>query len=74
MIYRLADNIISPLGETTAENYPAIKAGRSALCRYEGRWGIPEAFTASLFSEEQTRSLAVEGMTRFESLAYRSAR
>ena len=73
MIYRLSDNIISPLGETTAENYQAIKAGRSALRRYEGRWGIPEAFTASLFSEEQTRSLAVGGMTRFESLAYRSA-
>ena len=46
MIYRLSDNIISPLGETTAENFLAIKAGRSALRRYEWRWGIPEAFTA----------------------------
>lgn len=73
MIVRIADNIISPLGATTAENLEAVLAGRSALQRYEGRWGIPEPFTASLFSDEQTEKLAVEGLTRFESLAYRSA-
>lgn len=73
MIYRLSDNVISPLGETTEENYQALKAGRSALCRYTGRWGIPEPFTASLFTDEQTAALAVEGLTRFESLAFRSA-
>ena len=74
MAIRIADNVISPLGETTAENYEAVKAGRSMLQQYTGHWGIPETFTASLFTEEQTRRLAVEGLTRFESLAYRSAR
>lgn len=74
MIYRLADNVVTPLGATTAENYQAIKAGCSALRRYTGRWGIQEPFTASLFSDEQTAALAVEGLTRFESLAYNSAK
>ncbi len=72
MVYHIADNIISPLGLTSEENYQAVKAGRSSLCRYDDRWGLPHPFTASLFSDQQTRSLAVEGMTRFESLAVRS--
>ena len=74
MIYRIADNIISPLGETTEQNYQAVKAGRSALRHYDHQWDIPEPFTASLFTEAQNEALAVEGLTRFESLAYTSAR
>ena len=74
MIYRIADNVLTPLGETTAQNYEAVKAGRSLLRRYEGLWGIPEPFCASLFTEEQNRALAIEGLTRFESLVVRSAR
>ena len=27
MVVKLADNILSPLGTTTAENYAAVKAG-----------------------------------------------
>ena len=73
MIYRISDNILSPLGETTGQNYAAVRAGRSQLRRYEGYRNIPEPFTASLFTEEQNRELAVEGLTRFESLAYASA-
>ena len=73
MVYRLADNILSPLGETTEQNYQAVKAGRSALRRYEQQWGIPEPFTASLFTEAQDAAMAVEGLTRFESLAFTSA-
>ena len=73
MVYRIADNIVSPLGVTTAENYQAVKAGGSALCRYDHRWQIPEPFTASLFTETQNRALATDGLTRFESLAYASA-
>lgn len=74
MVYSLADNIISPLGMTTQDNYQALKAGRSALRRYEGALGVPEPFTASLFSEEQRRALSHEGLTRFESLAVASIR
>ena len=74
MIYRIADNIISPLGETTAQNYQAVKDGRSALRRYDHQWDIPEPFTASLFTEAQNEALAIQGLTRFESLAFTSAK
>ena len=48
MIVSLAHNIISPLGMTTAENYAAVKEGRSMLKRYDGLWRLPEPFVASL--------------------------
>jgi len=74
MVYCIADNITTPLGDTSEANYQAVKSGRSALCRYEHLWGIPHPFTASLFTEQQTQSMAVEGMTRFESLVLHSIR
>ena len=73
MVIRIADNILSPLGESTAQNYEAVKEGRTQLRRYEQYEGIPEPFTASMFTASQWQQLAVEGMTRFESLAFRSA-
>lgn len=68
MAYVLATNITSPLGMTTAANYQAVKAKRSALRRYEGLWGLPEPCTASLFTDEQRHAMAIDGLTRFESL------
>ena len=73
MVYRIADNIISPLGETTAQNYEAVKTGRTQLRRYAQYAGIPEPFAASMLSEDQWQRLTIEGMTRFESLAFHSA-
>ena len=52
MIVSLAHNILSPLGMTTAENYAAVKAGRSMLKRYEGLWDLPEPFVASLMDRD----------------------
>ncbi len=72
MVFKIADSIISPLGETTGENYLAVKAGRAKLCRYEHHWQIPEPFTASLLTEEQNQRLKIEGLTRFEAMAYHS--
>ena len=74
MTYCVADNIMSPLGETTELNYQAVMAGRSALARYESQWQLPEPFTASMFTDEQWRGLMIEGMTRFESIVARSAK
>ena len=74
MIRVVATNIISPLGFTTEENYQAVLAGRSALKRYAGLWGLPEPFAASLFNEEQKATLALDGYTFFEALAIRSIR
>ena len=51
MAYVLADNIISPLGETSEENYLAVKAGKSGIHTYaKGSNGIPDGFVASLMS------------------------
>ena len=53
MIVSVAHNIISPLGMTTAENYAAVKEGRSMLKRYDGLWQLPEPFTASLMDRDK---------------------
>ena len=52
MIVCVAHNIISPLGVTSAENYAAVKSGQSALKRYDGLWGLPEPFVASLIDRK----------------------
>ena len=70
MIVKLADNIISPLGVTTGENYEAVKAGQSALCLHEGVKGVPTPFFASLLDES---ILSVEGdYTKFEKMCIQS--
>lgn len=62
MAYIIADNIISPLGETSEENYLSVKAGRSGIRAYKpGTCNIPEGFYASLLFED------------FETLTLRSA-
>ena len=53
MIVGVANNIISPLGMSTAENYAAVKSGQSALKCYEGKWGLPEPFVASLVDRDK---------------------
>lgn len=53
MIVGVAHNILSPLGMSSAENYVAVKAGCSMLKRYEGLWGLPDPFVASLMDREK---------------------
>ena len=75
MVYKVADNILSPLGVTTAENYQAVKACRSALKRHDQRWSLPDkVLTASLFSKEQEQQFLISGLSRFESMVVTSAR
>lgn len=63
MAYVIADNIISPLGQTSEATYEAVKAGKSEIKAYPpGSHGIPEGFTASLMAGN------------FESIATTSAR
>lgn len=57
---------------TTEQNLQRIGAGDSALRRYQNKWALPDAFVASLFTDEQWQELSESGMTRFESLVYRS--
>lgn len=63
MAYVLTDHIISPLGDTSEENYLQVKAGRSGLRAYAaGSFGVAEGFVASLMEAD------------FDTLALRSAR
>ena len=71
----IADNIVSPLGLTSEENYRAVKEGRSALARYAGKWGLPDPFMAALIDRETLPSLPYEeGLTIFEKVAILSIR
>lgn len=76
MAYVLADNIVSPLGTSSAENYRAVKDGKSGLRTYTpGSNGVPEAFAASLLSDAQKAQLEVEAQeTLFEAMVEVSAR
>jgi 3-oxoacyl-[acyl-carrier-protein] synthase-1 len=60
MIVKVSDNIISPLGMTSAENYAAVKTGRSELKRRDGLWQLPEPFTASLMDREAVNETAAQ--------------
>lgn len=68
MVIKLADNIYSPLGATTWENYQAIMAGHCALKQYS----LPDGslYTASLFPEEERKD---DNYTFFEQLCIVSA-
>lgn len=72
MLKVVSTNIVSPLGRSSQENWRAVMQGWSALRRLENYKGIPLPFVASVFTPEQVEKLAVEGFTRFESLAIRS--
>ena len=69
MVVKLADNIYSPLGATTQENYRAVMAGQCALRQYS----LPDGslYTASLFPEEERHD--DERYTFFEQLCIVSA-
>lgn len=61
----ISTNIISPLGDTTEENYRAVRAGKSACLPHEaGERGVPFDFCAALFQRACS----------FEDLAIRSAK
>lgn len=48
MIYKVADNIISPLGLTSEENFRSVLHGATQLCPGKTEFGLPEPFCASL--------------------------
>mgnify|MGYP004555180409 CR=1 FL=1 len=79
-VVKVSDNIISPLGTTTEENYAAVKVGKSALRLYESSKNLPEPFFASLIDEDSLADeyagidssvrigeyTGLDGLTRFE--------
>ncbi|MBQ8050057.1 MAG: beta-ketoacyl synthase [Bacteroidaceae bacterium] len=78
MVVRLSDYIVSPLGLGTRATYEAVKQGKTRLRRYEGRWGVPQPFVASLFDEGEIETMcegmATAGYSRFERLCILAVR
>ena len=77
MTAKLSDNIVSPLGFSTAENVSAVLAGRTGVKTWEGAFGIHEPFGASLFNREEVLEEAlgegISGYTFFDTVALLSA-
>ncbi|MCM1066633.1 MAG: beta-ketoacyl synthase [Muribaculaceae bacterium] len=53
MIVKIADNIISPLGMSTAANVDAVAHGRSRLELHADAFGLPEPFFGSLLDRAE---------------------
>lgn len=62
----VADNIVSALDFTSAENYRLVKEGRSELQRYEGLWNLQSPFTGAFLNweavEETCSQNQIEGL------------
>lgn len=74
MVYCIANNISSPLGWTTDDNFGKIVKGMSMLGLHEHLWGLEEPVMASLFEvgdiERRYAEIKIkeELLTRFEKL------
>ncbi len=67
-VYIIADNIISPLGNSAADNFSKLSAGVSGIMRHDGNSlsGLP--FYGSLFKNYPGDENNVNGHTKFEQL------
>lgn len=52
MVVKISDNILSPLGTTTRDNYLSVKSGHSALCLHSSADSAVAPYFASLIPEE----------------------
>lgn len=79
LIRCIADNVVSPLGVTSAANYEAVKAGCSGLVRYEGMGNITTPFVLSRIDRDVVDGLCsnlgieIKAYTFFEKMVLASA-
>lgn len=52
VVVKVADSILSPFGLGTETNYRPIKAGKSCLQKYVGKWGLTEPFFAAFIDDD----------------------
>lgn len=74
VVYIQSDNIVSPLGFTTEENFDAVVSGKTGLKYYkENTLEVPEAFCVSHISDDilnsQFAKISNQEVTRFEKMA-----
>ena len=71
-VYVVADNIISPLGRTTEENFSNVSKGQSGIRLHDNKALWPAPFYAAMFAEGQLESYwnedSLENYTKFEQL------
>ena len=70
MITKIADNIISPLGLTTDENFKAISEGDTKLMRHQDEFELPEAFYGSLMDRDFIETLASKEIKKPERFSF----
>lgn len=66
-VFIVADNILSPIGNTTAENFEALKQGVSGVKSYAKPEISSENIVASLFANDETFTID-QNYTKFENL------
>ena len=77
MAYIIADNVISPLGDTSWKNYQAVKEGLTSLVLYTAESkGVGEDYTASVIEPRVLEGLETEesGLPWFEKKILASVR
>lgn len=71
-VYVVADNIISPLGRTTEENFANVSKAQSGIRLHDNKTLSPSPFYAAMFSEGQLEAYwnedSLDGYTTFEQL------
>jgi 3-oxoacyl-[acyl-carrier-protein] synthase-1 len=72
-VFVVSDNIISPVGKTSAENFYALTKGISGVKQHSLAGIAAEPFYASLFGEESIEHINAAGHTKFEQLLILSA-
>lgn len=78
-IEKIADNIVSPLGLSTSENFNSILEGKSMLTAHQEEFGLPQPFVGSIFNREvlniefNKKIIGSDKFTFFENLCILSA-
>lgn len=71
-VFVAADNIVSPLGDTTAENFTRVAAGESGITRHADTSLSAAPFYAAMLHQQQLAEYIaadhLEGHTKFEQL------
>ncbi|GAB3420295.1 beta-ketoacyl synthase N-terminal-like domain-containing protein [Niabella aquatica] len=67
-VYAISDNIVSPLGITTSQNFSQLLKGESSVQRHEAGDKSPKTFCSSLFPENFWQQNTVLFFTKFEQL------
>lgn len=70
MIYKLADNIISPLGMTSEENFKAVLSGKSGLRPNQTEFGLQESFCGSLIDRKLIAEIFTQRFGYLDNLSF----